>query len=118
MVDRRFFPESLERTQQLTNLAAELPTLGSLPEMGRHLVDEIVRVFGVSNATLLVADPDSGVLVSLASSSVDLDHRFGYGGAGHLHRRGGCDSSKRCCRWNPRSDLEQLVDLVCNPPAL
>lgn len=77
LVDRRFFPESLERTQQLTNLAADLPTLGSLPEMGRHLVDEIVRVFGVSNATLLVADPDSGVLVSLASSSVDLDHRFG-----------------------------------------
>jgi len=77
MVDRRFFPERQEMARHLTDLAAELPTLGSLPAMGRRLVDEIVRVFGISNATLLVADPASGVLVTLASSSVDLDRRFG-----------------------------------------
>jgi len=77
MVDRRFFPESQEMAQHLTALAAELPTLGSLPAMGRRLVEEIERVFRISNATLLVADPASGVLVTLASSSVDLDRRFG-----------------------------------------
>ena len=77
VVDRRFFPESQEMTRQLTGLAAELPTHGSLPAMGKRLVEEISRVFGVGHATLLVADPTSGVLVTLASSAVDLDRRFG-----------------------------------------
>jgi len=77
LVDRRFFPESLKMTELLSELAAELPSLGSLPAMARHLVAEVDRVFGVSNATLLVADPDSGMMISLASSAVDLDHRFG-----------------------------------------
>jgi diguanylate cyclase (GGDEF)-like protein len=77
VVDRRFFPESQEMAQRLTDLTAELPTLGSLPAMGRRLVDEIVKVFEVSNVTLLVADPVSGLLMTLASSSVDPDRRFG-----------------------------------------
>lgn len=76
-VDRRFFPESQEMARQLTRLAAELPTQGSTTAMGKSLVEEITRVFGVTNATLLVADPASGVLVTLASSAVDLDRRFG-----------------------------------------
>lgn len=76
LVDRRLFPERNEMAHLLTDLAAELPTLGSLPAMGKRLVDETVRVFDVETATLLVADPDSGVFVSLASSAVDLDHRF------------------------------------------
>lgn len=76
MVNRRLFPERHERGRLLTELAGELPTLGSLPAMGNRLVDETVRVFDVENVTLLVADPDSGVLVSLASSSTDPDLRF------------------------------------------
>jgi len=70
-VDRRLFPERHEMARLLTDLAAELPTLGSLPAMGRRLVGETVRVFAVETATLLVADPDTGVLVSLASSASD-----------------------------------------------
>ena len=77
LVDRRFFPESREMARMLTALAAELPGLGSLPAMGRHLVNDIVRVLDVQNATLLVAEPASGVQVTLASSSVDVNHRFG-----------------------------------------
>jgi len=76
-VDRRFFPERLEMRQKLTTLAAQLPTLGSLPAMGQHLVEQLGRIFGVSSATLLVANPDSQLLVSLASTAVDLDERFG-----------------------------------------
>lgn len=76
LVDRRLFPERQETVRLLTDLTAELPTLGSLPSMGRRLVEEIVRVFDVENATLLVANPDSGLMVSLASSAVDLDSRF------------------------------------------
>lgn len=97
VVDRRLFPERQEMARLLTDLAAELPTLGSLPAMGRRLVDETVRVFDVETATLLVADPDSGLLVSLASSAVDLDHRFDQAlliepddlGLRHLQRAGG-----------------------------
>ncbi len=77
VVDRRLFPETQEMATRLTGLTAELPTLGSLPAMGRRLVEEIVKVFGVSNVTLLMADPASGLLVTLASSSVDPDRRFG-----------------------------------------
>ncbi|MFV2073056.1 MAG: diguanylate cyclase [Thermoanaerobaculales bacterium] len=77
IVDRRFFPERLEMRQKLTTLAAKLPTLGSLPAMGQHLVEQLGKIFGVNSATLLVANPDSGLLVSLASTAVDLDARFG-----------------------------------------
>lgn len=77
VVDRRLFPERRETARRLTDLTAELPTLGSLPAMGKRMVDETVRVFGVETATLLVADPSTGVLVSLASSSADPDRRFG-----------------------------------------
>lgn len=78
MVDRRLFPERREMGRLLTDLTAELPTLGSLPAMGKRLVDETVRVFDVETATLLVADPNSGLLVSLASSSADPDRRFNH----------------------------------------
>ncbi len=66
-IDHRFFPEKMVQREHLAELAAKLPTLGSLSSMGRHLVTEVADVFNVESATLMVADPRSGVLVSLAS---------------------------------------------------
>jgi diguanylate cyclase (GGDEF)-like protein len=77
LVDRRLFPERLAMRQRLTELAASLPERGQLTAIGRHLVHGLSEVFGFSSATLLVADPDSGVLVTLSSSTVDVESRFG-----------------------------------------
>lgn len=73
--DARLFPERTAMRARLTELAANLPALGSLPSMGRHLAVEIREIFDVRSATLMVADPRSGILVSLASTTVDLEER-------------------------------------------
>jgi len=72
-IDHRLFPERIAKRKRLTQLAASLPALGSLPSMGRHLVAEIRDIFDVRSASLLVADPRSDILVSLASTAVDLE---------------------------------------------
>jgi len=66
----------VEIRQRLADLVAGLPPLGSLPSMGRHLVSELCSIFEVSSATLLVADPRSGVLVTLSSTAVDVGASF------------------------------------------
>lgn len=95
-VDRRLFPERLAMRQSLAELAAQLPALGNLTAIGSHLVRRVSDIFGFSSATLLVADPRSGVLVTLASSVVDVEARFGQSfllegsdpGVSMLHRSG------------------------------
>jgi diguanylate cyclase (GGDEF)-like protein len=77
LVDRQLFPERLAMRQSLAELAAQLPSLGNLNAIGTHLVRRVTEIFGFSSATLLVADPRSGVLVTLASSVVDVETRFG-----------------------------------------
>ncbi len=72
-VDSRLFPERVAMRKRLTDLAANLPALGNLPSMGRHLVSEIRDIFDVRSASLLVADPRTGVLVGLASTAVNLE---------------------------------------------
>ena len=67
-VYKRFFPERLELRSKLTELAAELPTLGESPVMGKHLVDRLGEIFGVRWATLMLADPTSGYLATIGSS--------------------------------------------------
>ncbi|MBZ0111103.1 MAG: diguanylate cyclase [Thermoanaerobaculia bacterium] len=67
-VYRRFFPERLALRSALTELAAELPIQGTLPAMGKHLVQRLGEVFGVRWATLMVTDPSSGHLATLSSS--------------------------------------------------
>jgi diguanylate cyclase (GGDEF)-like protein len=71
LIDKRFFPERLALRQRLIALASELAALGKLPLMGRHLIERLCEIFSVSSATVLVADPRSGVLVTLASSAND-----------------------------------------------
>jgi len=68
VIDRTFFPERQSRHERLTALARDLAAKGKLPAMGRHLVAELQEIFGMRGATLLLADPKSGVLLTLASS--------------------------------------------------
>ncbi len=68
-VDVRFYPERIAQREHLAELAANLPSLGSLGAIGRHVVEEVSRVFQVTSATLLVSDPASGLLLSLATAS-------------------------------------------------
>jgi diguanylate cyclase (GGDEF)-like protein len=80
VISRRFFPERHAQRQRLVQLAAELPALGKVPLMGKHLVGQLREIFAARSATVLVADPEGGVLVAVASSSVnperDFDHSF------------------------------------------
>ncbi len=76
-VDRRLFPERLAMRQSLADLAAELPAQGDLAKIGRHLVRRVGEIFGFSSVTLLVADPQTGLLMTQASSVVDLERVYG-----------------------------------------
>lgn len=68
-IDSRFYPEKIAQRERLAELASNLPSLGSLGAIGRQVVEEVRRVFQVTSTTLLVSDPASGLLVSLATSS-------------------------------------------------
>jgi diguanylate cyclase (GGDEF)-like protein len=67
VIDRRFFPERYALRQQLIALAGELPALGKLPRMGRHLVERLTPIFHARSATLLIANPETGLLSVLSS---------------------------------------------------
>jgi diguanylate cyclase (GGDEF)-like protein len=67
VIDRRFFPERYALRQQLIALAGELPALGKLPRMGKHLVERLTSIFHARSATLLIANPETGLLSVLAS---------------------------------------------------
>ncbi len=68
LIDRGFFPERNELRQRLIALAGELPALGKLPRMGRHLVSRLTAIFGSRSAVLLIATPESGLLKVLAAT--------------------------------------------------
>ena len=76
LVDRRFFPERTAVRQRLIDLASDLPALGKLPLMGQHLVGRLPEIFAVRSATLLLATPETGHLVTLASTAFDLEEQF------------------------------------------
>jgi len=66
-VDRRFFPERVAQRQQLIRLADELPAQGALPRMGQYLSQRLCEVFGATSATVFLTDPNSDLLLMLAS---------------------------------------------------
>lgn len=76
LIDRRFFPERTAVRQRLVDLAQELPALGKLPLMGRHLVGRLTGIFGIRSATLLLATPQGEHLVTLASTLVDFEEQL------------------------------------------
>ncbi|HYL06632.1 MAG TPA: diguanylate cyclase [Thermoanaerobaculia bacterium] len=68
LIDRGFFPERNVLRQRLIALAGELPALGKLPRMGRHLVARLTEIFESRSAVLLIASPESGLLKVLAAT--------------------------------------------------
>lgn len=70
-IDRRFFPERHAMRQRLAALAGELPALGSVPLMGQHLVLRLIEIFGLRNATLMLAEPRNRVFLSVASMQAE-----------------------------------------------
>jgi diguanylate cyclase (GGDEF)-like protein len=73
LIDQRFFPERYALRRDLIALAGELPALGKLPLMGEHLVERLASIFLARSATLLIANPETGLLSVLASTDPDLD---------------------------------------------
>lgn len=67
LIDRLFFPERRALRQRLVELSAELPSLGNVSAMGSHLVERLVEIFGVRQATLFLADPKAGRFFTVAS---------------------------------------------------
>ncbi len=66
LIDRQFFPERTALRQQLVKVAGDLPARGSLPAMGRELVDKVCELFGLETAAVLLG-AESGILSPLAS---------------------------------------------------
>jgi len=76
-IDRKVFPERHQLRNRLVTLSNELPALGQLPAMGRHVVSELQTTFAARNATLLLADPATGIMGELASTDAgetDFSH--------------------------------------------
>lgn len=76
LIERHFFPERHLLRQRLTTLTGELAVLGKLPLMGQHLVNQLRDIFAVRGVTLLLAEPSSRLLLTLASSRIDTTRAF------------------------------------------
>ncbi len=73
LIDRRLFPESAAFRQRILGLTAELAARGKPPLMGEYLCDELCRTFRLQSATLWIAAPPMGQLMSLASSGTTVE---------------------------------------------
>ncbi len=73
IIDRRLFPERMALRQRLVQVAADVPALGDISAIGKHLVHEVTSAFGVTSTALFIADPRSGVVVALASDAPNAD---------------------------------------------
>ncbi len=73
IIDRRLFPEHMALRQRLVQVAADVPALGDISAIGKHLVHEVTSAFGVTSTSLFIADPKSGVVVALASDAPNAD---------------------------------------------
>ncbi len=67
-IDQRLFPERQKLRRRLIDLASELPARGTIAGMGSHLVERVSEIFGKRQATLLLADPKSGLLFTVAAA--------------------------------------------------
>lgn len=76
VIDQRFFPERYAQRQQLVQLAAELPGFGKLQPMSQHLVHRIAEVFACPRVTVLLMDSSNQLLVTTASTAVNLAAEF------------------------------------------
>ena len=69
-IERQFFPERHVLRQRLTALTAELASIGNLPLMGQYLVERLRDIFAVRGVTVLLADPASRLLLTLAKLEI------------------------------------------------
>lgn len=76
VIDQRFFPERYAQRQQLVQLASELPSFGKLQPMSQHLVHRIGEVFACPRVTVLLLDSSNQLLVTTASTAVNLAAEF------------------------------------------
>lgn len=76
VIDQRFFPERYAQRQQLVQLASELPSFGKLQPMSQHLVQRIAEVFACPRVTILLMDSSNQLLVTTASTAVNLASEF------------------------------------------
>ena len=66
-IESHLFPERVALRERLGQLVRDLPGRGQLPAMADTLVSEVVEVFAVERACLMIADRDSDLLVGRAA---------------------------------------------------
>lgn len=76
VIDQRFFPERYAQRQQLVQLAAELSSYGKIQPMSAYLVEQVRDVFACPRVTLLLVDSANQLLVTTASTAVNLAADF------------------------------------------
>ncbi|MEM6795527.1 MAG: diguanylate cyclase [Acidobacteriota bacterium] len=67
-IDGFLFPARQRMHGRLVALASELPAQGTVTNMGEHLLGHLEEIFSIRASTLLLADPQSGLFFSVASS--------------------------------------------------
>lgn len=72
VIDQRFFPERYAQRQQLVQLASELSSYGKIQPMSAFLVEQVREVFACPRVTLLLVDSTNQLLVTTASTAVNL----------------------------------------------
>mgnify|MGYP002623556419 FL=1 len=70
-IDSRLFPERVALRERLGEMVRDLPGRGQLAKMADTLVAELVEIFAVERACLLIADRDSDLLVGRAARYCD-----------------------------------------------
>ncbi|MFN3413800.1 MAG: PDZ domain-containing protein, partial [Thermoanaerobaculum sp.] len=76
VIDQRFFPERYAQRQQLVQLASELSSHGKIQPMSAYLVEQVRVVFACPRVTLLLVDSANQLLVTTASTTVNLAADF------------------------------------------
>lgn len=76
VIDQRFFPERYAQRQQLVQLASELTSYGKVQPMSAYLVEQVREVFACPRVTLLLVDSTNQLLVTTASTAVNLAADF------------------------------------------
>ena len=66
-IESRFFPERAALRERLNRMVRDLPGKGQLSAMAETLVADVVEIFAVESACLLLSDRDSKVLIGRAS---------------------------------------------------
>jgi len=67
VIDVRFFPEQHAFRKRMMDLASRLPAHGKVPRMGRHLVEQLQKIFDLESAAIYLREPVTHLFSPLAS---------------------------------------------------